>query len=59
MSFIHRSHELMDSISPYDSSSLVSLGPVREDDNGIKWCLLHVTGTVHLHIISQSQDFLH
>ena len=53
MSFIHRSHKLMDWISTYDSSSLVSLGPIHEDDNGTKWWLLH------LHIISQSQDFQH
>ena len=26
----------------YDSSSFVSLWPIRDDDNGIKWWLLHV-----------------
>ena len=36
----------MDWISTYDSSSLVSLGPICEDDNGTKWWLLYVTGTV-------------
>ena len=29
-----------------DASWLVSLGPIREDDNGTKWWLLCVTGTV-------------
>ena len=50
MSCIHRSHKLMDWISTYDSSLLVSLGPFLEDDNGSTWCdmvwLLCVTGTV-------------
>ena len=46
MSCIHRSSKLMDWISTYDSSSLVSLGPICEDDNGTKWWLLRVTGTV-------------
>ena len=36
----------MDWISTYDSSSLVRLGPICEDDNGTKWWLLRVTGTV-------------
>ena len=45
-SCIHRSHKLMDWISTYDLSSLVSLGPIREDDNGTKWWLLRVIGTV-------------
>ena len=46
MSCIHRSHKLMDRISTYDSSSLVSLGLIRNDDNGTK-CWLHcVTDTV-------------
>ena len=54
MSCIHRPHKLIDRISTYDSSSLVSLEPVREDGNGTK-C---VTGPL-LHMISQSQDFQH
>ena len=46
--------KLTDWISTYDSSSLVSLGPIRENDNRTKWWLLRVTGRV-----SQSQDFQH
>ena len=36
----------MDWISTYDLSSLVSLGPIPEDDNATKWWLLRVTGAV-------------
>ena len=46
MSCIHRSDKLMDWISTYDSSSLVSLGPISQDDNGTKRWLLRITGTV-------------
>ena len=46
MSCIHRSHKLMDWISTYDSSSLISLEPIREDDNETKWWLLRVIGTI-------------
>ena len=46
MSYIHRSHKLMDRISTYDSSSLVSSGLIRNDDNGTKWWLHCVTDTV-------------
>ena len=36
----------MDWIWTNDSSLRVSLGPIREDDNGTKCWLLRVTGTV-------------
>ena len=45
MNFIHRLHNLMDLTSTYDSSWLVSLGQIREDDNGTKWSLFRATGT--------------
>ena len=37
----------MDWISTYDSSSRVSLGTIREDDNRTKWWLLCVTDTMY------------
>ena len=57
-SCMHRSNKLMDWMSIYDSSLLVSLGPIREDDIGTKWSLLvWQVRCSYLHIISQSQDF--
>ena len=57
---MHRSNKLMDWMSIYDSSLLVSLGPIREDDIGTKWSLLvWQVQCSYLHIISQSQYFQH
>ena len=58
MSCIHRSSKVMDWISTYDSSSLVSVGPICEDDNGLNgdYSVWQVQ-CPHFHIISQSPDF--